>query len=45
MDKEILFKSFDLTKDDFYKRDHEMIEDKNLRNYNILDKLIECGKN
>ncbi len=44
-DKNILNKSFDLIKDDFFKRDHEKIKHMNLQNYNIGIELEKYAKN
>ena len=44
-DNDILNKSFNLVKDDFYKRDHDKLNNEDLNNYNIGEKLFEYAKN
>ena len=44
-DQDVLFKSFDLTPQDFYKRDQEAIKGQDLTCYNILDNLVKYAKN
>ena len=44
-DPHILKKSFNLTMNDFYKRDHDKLHTINLNNYNIKDNLLKYAKN
>ena len=44
-DPDILKKSFNLTQNDFYKRDHDKLHTVDLNNYNIKDNLIKYAKN
>ena len=44
-DPDILNKSFNLTKDDFYKRDHENLLTTDLNNFNIKENLIKYANN
>ena len=44
-DKDILNKTFSLTVDDFYKRDHEKIKTMDLTKFNVGEELNKYGKN
>ena len=44
-DENILNKTFNLTKNDFYKRDHDKLKEANIINYCIKHLLFKCGRN